>query len=100
MREKLGWDLKVISGFACRFVTSKIELEFISPLYVDEEFEIRSSIVEFQGRTCIVELRMLRGNSATCIARSKMELACVDKKSGVPIDWPQNFIEACYATAK
>jgi YbgC/YbaW family acyl-CoA thioester hydrolase len=100
MRETLKWDLAILSKLRAAFVMKRVEIEFLSPLFADEEFEISSEISAFKERTCSVNLTMRKLEGMKEVSYCRMELACVDRKSGAPIDWPAEILNACFTTTE
>lgn len=91
LREAIGYDLKTLGELPVAFYTNRIDIEFLRPVFADEEFEIESFTAEVQDETALVkgELRKAGGKVA---ARYSLGLSCVDKAAKRPCAWPHDVI--------
>ena len=99
LREQLGMDLKTIARSPVLFVTKKVHLEFLRPLYGDDEFKIRSHVSEFREKSCDVEMTMYSQNDEV-ISKCQLELVCFDRKANSVVAWPTDLIQKFYLTEK
>jgi YbgC/YbaW family acyl-CoA thioester hydrolase len=97
MREVLGLDMRALAKFPATPVVRKVEIEYLKPIFLDDEFEIRSQVVEFRDRSSTVSLSMSRP-SGDVLSTCRVDFVCVDRKTGQPCEWPPEVIRLFYRT--
>ena len=94
LRESLGWDLKTISKFPVLFVVSEVQISYIKPVMVDQEFQITSHVESFEESTCLVLCTM--NSKSTVHSKCKIQLTCIDQKSQKVTQWPKDLTAKFY----
>lgn len=90
MREKLGLSFKDIANLPNAFYVRRQEIDFLRPLFADDEFEIRSRVVGHTESECTVTAEMFaRGK---LIAKCRWELVSADAKTGRRRPWDEGLI--------
>jgi acyl-CoA thioester hydrolase len=87
LRERIGWDLKALTALPFAVWVKRMELDFVRPAVGDQEIAITSFVREFRGSEAHVECRMT-DETGREVSRCMMIIACVDKVTSRPIDWP------------
>jgi YbgC/YbaW family acyl-CoA thioester hydrolase len=95
LREVLGLGLNQLAKLPVAFYLAKVNIDFIAPLFGDEEFEISSEVQEFKERTCMVTCEMHR-RTGEQLATCTLQLACIDKKTRQPVAWPPDLVSRFY----
>lgn len=96
MRTYLNWDLKFLTECPMAFVVKDLNIQFLSSVVGDREFEIQSYISEVKEKTCMVEIMMRDVQSTKLLSTCKMNVACLDKKTGRTIPWPEDIIQQLF----
>jgi YbgC/YbaW family acyl-CoA thioester hydrolase len=94
LREVVGLDLASLSKLPIIFVVRRASIDFQSPIYGDEEFEIESHVTAFGERDCEVRCEMRKGerSAATC----ELTLVCIAKESRKPVPWDPSLVARFY----
>lgn len=92
MRLFVGLDVAEIMALPIAFHTRNVAIEYVRPLFADQEFVIRSWVSELGRSQCHVafEMRDLDGNVASSGA---MKIGCIDKATGRVCAWPPGLME-------
>jgi acyl-CoA thioester hydrolase len=92
MRRFVDLDLKRLEALPFAFHTRNISIDYIRPLFADQEFVIRSQVTEWNKVSLVVEFEM-KNASDEIISKAKMKVGCIDKQSSKPGAWPTGFAE-------
>ena len=91
MRSYLGLGFKELDDLPIAFHIRQADIEFLRPLYADQEFVIRSHIAELKRSQCYVDFEM-RGIENELLSTCRMRVGCVDKSSLRPGTWPPGLM--------
>ena len=92
MREFIGLDFKGIDALPVAFHIRSVEVEYLRPLVADQEFVIRSSVVELKRTQCVVELKMTDKDEQV-VSTCRMRIGCIDKATGRICAWSDGLME-------
>lgn len=92
MKTFIGLDYREIDALPVAFHIRNVELEYLRPLFADQDFTIRSFVSELKHGQCYVDFEMLDGDSQV-VSKCKMRIGCIDKTSGRPCIWPKGLME-------
>lgn len=87
LRDRIGWDLKVLAGLPFMVWVSRLEVDFVRPAVGDQQITITSFVREFRGPDAHVECTMVDEGGKT-LSRCLMIVACVNKETNRSMDWP------------
>lgn len=93
LREEIGLDLKTLAELPVAFFTSKVEIDFIKPLFGDDEYNITSQFDEFGVSNCLVSMTMKSAKRDTVISKCRLTMVCVDPRLGKPVSWPSDLVQ-------
>jgi acyl-CoA thioester hydrolase len=87
----LGINQSYLKNIGINFFLRNADIEFIKPVFYQEDITIRSWIETTNGSIANVRCEMLDKNQ---IIRSicQMKICCVDQASGKPKNWPEEFL--------
>lgn len=92
-REMLGLRIKDLAKVPIAFHTGHIEMDFQKPVFLDDAFIIESKISDVTEKSCVINSTMSKPDDQEYVhATAKFIMVCVDKKTGKPTAWPENFI--------
>lgn len=83
----IGWSLKNLDSLGFMTFVRRLEVDFIRPVYGEQEITITSKVREFEGTDCFIECTMADAAGKEC-ARCLMVVAHVDKQTRRASDWP------------
>lgn len=86
MRKYLGLALKDLVELPYEFHVRSVNVEYIRPLFADEEFVIRSEVNEWRKASIIVGLKMANKNGEL-VSTCEMRIGCIDKQTNKPREW-------------
>lgn len=92
MRTFVAMGMKELEELPIAFHTRSVELEYLRPLFADQEFVIRSHMSEVKRSQCYVDFEM-SGVDGTKLATCRMRYGCIDKATQRPGGWPPGLIE-------
>lgn len=92
MRQFVGLDYRGIEALPIAFHIRSVEVEYLRPLFADQEFIIRSHVSELKRSQCIVDYHMVDLDDQK-VAECRMRIGCIDKTSGRPCGWPEGLME-------
>jgi acyl-CoA thioester hydrolase len=87
LRDDVGWDLKAFAQLPFMTWVKRLEIDYLKSAVGDQELTITSLVREFQGSDAFIECSMT-DEAGTELSRCRMIVACVDKRSRKPMDWP------------
>ncbi|GMU65853.1 MAG: hypothetical protein AMXMBFR36_21270 [Acidobacteriota bacterium] len=97
LRDYVGWDLKTLAQLPFMTWAKRMEIDYLKSAVGDQELTLTSFVREFRGSDAYIECAMA-DEAGTAIARCLMVVACVDKRTKKPMDWPADamalFFEA------
>ena len=91
LRDKIGWDLKTLGTLPFMVWVRRMEIDFIRPVWGDQEITITSFVREFRGPDALIECTMIDAAGKT-LSRCLMTVAHVDKKTNRATDWPGDLM--------
>jgi acyl-CoA thioester hydrolase len=91
LRAHVGWDLKTLAALPFMTWVKRMEIAFLRPALGDQEITITSFVREFRGSDAHIECTMA-DRAGKEISRCLMIVACVDKATTRPMDWPADAI--------
>jgi acyl-CoA thioester hydrolase len=97
LRENLGWDLKTMMKLAFAVYLRRIEVDYLRPVFGDQEIIIKSHVREFVGTDAFIECSMTDINQKN-LSRCLMVAACIDMKTNKPMDWPSETMALFFKT--
>jgi len=86
LRENIGWDLKTLGTLPFAIWVKRMEIDYRRPAG-DQEIAITSFVREFRGAEAHIECDMVDSDGKN-FSHCLMIVACVDKKTMRPMDWP------------
>jgi len=95
LRENIGWDFKTIMKLPFAIWVQKMDIEYLLPIFGDEEITVSSFIREFVGFQAFTEFEMTNSQGAV-VSRCKIVGACIDKKTLRPMDWPPEVVALAF----
>jgi acyl-CoA thioester hydrolase len=87
LRDHVGWDLKTLGTLPFMVWVRRMEIDFLRPVWGDQEITITSFVREFRGPDALIECTMIDSagkNASHCL----MTVAYVDKGTNRASDWP------------
>jgi acyl-CoA thioester hydrolase len=94
MRLFVDLDFKGLEALPIAFHIARAEVEYLRPLFADQEFVIRSHISELKRGQCMVDFEMTdAGPGQQVVSRCRMRIGCIDKTTGRPTAWPAGLME-------
>jgi len=87
LRDHIGWDLKALAQLPFMAWVKRMEVDFVRPAVGDQQITMTSFVREFRGSDAQIECTMLDDGGKT-VSRCLMIVACVDKATNRPMDWP------------
>lgn len=94
LRHHLGLGLAETSKLPFAFYTKRVEINYLRPIFGDEEFEIKSWVADLSESECTVEAQIHKGEKL--VSDLKMQLVCVDVKTGKKQAWDAEFMRRFY----
>lgn len=94
LRERLNLGLQEASKLPFAFYTKHIAINYLRPIFGDEEFEIKSWVDEQTEHECTVKAEIYKNGSV--VSNFQMQLVCVDAKTGRKQPWDQIFMNRFY----
>lgn len=94
LREHLNLGMADASKLPFAFYTKRVEINYMRPIFGDEEFEIKSWLDSQSEFECIVKAQIIKGSSV--VSDFQMQLVCVDSKTGRKQPWDQEFMRKFY----
>ena len=94
-RENMGWDFATIMKLPYAIWVQKLDIEYLLPVFGDEEISISSFVREYKGFQAFVELEMTNSQGGV-VSRCKMVGVCIEKKTLRPMDWPAEVVAASF----
>ncbi|MBL7487220.1 thioesterase family protein [Frankia sp. AgB1.9] len=92
LRVYAGWDLKTLATLPFMTWVRRIEIDFLRPVWGDQEINITSFVREFRGPDAFVECEMV-DFMGTSLSRAVMTVAHVDKAANRATDWPTDLMK-------
>lgn len=99
LREVLDLGLVNISKLEVIFVVSNVSINFLRPLYGDEEFKITSFVSQKEDTQCLIEATMTNSRDKE-VSTCNIQLTCIDKKTNKVTPWPEAVIGKFYENTK
>jgi acyl-CoA thioester hydrolase len=87
LREQAGWDLKTLESLPFMTFVRRLDVEFIRPVFGDQEISIASFVREFCGPDAHIECSM-SDEGGKIVSQCHMVVAYVDKATNRSADWP------------
>lgn len=87
LREQAGWDLRTLERLPFMTFVKRLDIEFIRPVFGDQEITITSYVREFVGPEAHIECHMADEGGRT-VSQCHMVVAYVDKGTNRSADWP------------
>lgn len=97
LRDYVGWDLKTLGTLPFMLWVRRMEVDFVRPAMGDQEITITSFVRNFRGADAHIECSMVDSAGKT-VSRCLMIVACVDKGTNRPMDWPADSLALFYET--
>lgn len=88
LRDYLGWDLKTLAELPFMVWIRRTEIDYLKSAVGDQELTLTSFVREFRGSDADVECTMTN-ETGRVLARCRMVVACVDKRTRRSVDWPE-----------
>jgi YbgC/YbaW family acyl-CoA thioester hydrolase len=92
MRNHMNLGIEELMALPIAFHVRSVELEYLLPLFADQEFVIKSYITDWKSAQCYVALEMYDLNDEI-ISTGKMRIGCIEKSTGRPCIWPDGIKE-------
>lgn len=89
-RKVLNQSLFDLAKLPFAIHTKSVNIEYIKPIILDEEFSIISEVKEFGNSSALISFKLLNSKekiSATC----EMTVVCISKSTFKPDAWPEDF---------
>ena len=86
MRRYLGFALNDLVALPYEFHVRSVNIEYIRPLFADEEFVIRSVVSEWRKASIMVDLKMSKADGEV-VSTATMKVGCIDKNTNKPREW-------------
>jgi acyl-CoA thioester hydrolase len=90
LRDKIGWDLKTLGTLPFMVWVRRMEIDFIRPVWGDQEITITSFVREFRGPDALIECTMIDAAGKN-LSRCLMTVAHVDRETNRATDWPPDL---------
>jgi acyl-CoA thioester hydrolase len=87
LRGRIGWDLQTLARLPFMVWVKRLEIDFLKPVFGDQQITIRSFVTDFRGSDADIECTMADAGERD-LARCRMIVACVDKATQRPTNWP------------
>lgn len=87
LRDRIGWDLETLETLPFMAWVRRMEIDFLRSAVGDQEITITSSVREFRGADADIQCTM-RDAAGRDLSRCRMIVACVDRATTRPMDWP------------
>ena len=87
LRGRIGWDLRSLARLPFMVWVKRLEIDFLRPALGDQEVTITSFVRDFRGSDAHIECTMADSGGKE-LSRCRMVVACVDKATQRPMDWP------------
>jgi acyl-CoA thioester hydrolase len=87
LRDHVGWDLKTLETLPFMVWVRRMEIDFLRPIWGDQDITITSFVREFRGPDALIECAMIDSVGKTA-SRCLMTVAYVDKGTNHASDWP------------
>ena len=87
LRDEVGWDLAAFAQLSFMTWVKRLEIDYLKSAVGDQELTITSFVREFRGSDAFIECAMT-DEAGTELSRCRMTVACVDKRSRKPMNWP------------
>ena len=91
LRDRIGWDLKTLGTLPFMVWVRRMEIDFIRPVWGDQEIIITSFVREFQGPDALIECTMIDAAGKN-LSRCLMTVAHVDRETNRATDWPPDVV--------
>ena len=91
LRDRIGWDLKTLGTLPFMVWVRRMEIDFLRPLWGDQEVAITSSVREFSGSDALIECAMVDATGKN-VSRCLMTVAHVDRATNRATDWPPDVV--------
>lgn len=92
MRTFIAMGFDEIQSLSIAFHIRSVEIEYLKSLRADQEFTIKSRVVELKRTQCFVAMEMLDEGHQQ-VSTCRMRIGCVDKESGRVVAWPVGLME-------
>ena len=92
LRDYLGWDLKTLAELPFMPWIQRTEIDYLRSAVGDQELTLTSFVREFRGSDADIECT-LADETGRVLARCRMVVACVDKRTLKPMDWPADAMD-------
>jgi len=89
LRARIGWDLRTLGTLPFMTWVKRLDIDFLRPAQGDQEITITSFVRDFRGSEAHIECTMA-DSGGTELSRCRMVVACVDKATQRPRDWPED----------
>lgn len=87
LRDEVGWGLAAFAQLPFMTWVKRLEIDYLRSAVGDQELTITSFVREFRGSDADIECTMA-DEAGAAISRCRMVVACVDKRTRKPMDWP------------
>lgn len=91
LRDSIGWDLKTVGALPFMVWVRRMEIDFIRPVWGDQEITITSFVREFSGPDALIECTMVDA-TGKALSRCLMTVAHVDRATNRATDWPPDVV--------
>lgn len=92
MRNHLRLGIEQLMSLPIAFHVRAVEIEYLRPLFADQEFLIKSYVTEWKSVQCYVALEMTDVNGDQ-LSSAMMRIGCIEKATGRPCIWPDGIRE-------
>lgn len=87
---QIGLDLRTINDLPVAIYTTKIDIEFLRPVFAEQRVLIQSEVTEWDEKSCEVLCKM-HDERDKLTTKCRMLFSCIDKKNNKPTTWPEDF---------
>jgi acyl-CoA thioester hydrolase len=91
VRDFIGWDAQAIAALPFMVWVRRLEIDYIRPVFPDQEITITSFVREFRGPDALVECTMVNARGKE-VSRCFMSVACVERETNRAQDWPADAV--------
>jgi len=98
LSERIGWNVAALTSLPFAVWARRLEVDFIRPVLADQAITITSFVREFRGPDAMIDCTMVDAAGRT-LSRALMIVACVDRATNRPTDWPAEAMALFYERA-
>lgn len=92
LRDYVGWDLEALAQLPFMAWVKRLEIDYVKSAVGDQELTLSSFVREFRGSDAYIECTMA-DETGRVLSRCLMIVACVDKRTRKPMDWPAEAMD-------